>query len=74
MSTSTEIDRVIKGFYCTIFLCLHSWKNDKHFCVILFQEKDKKYMLSLDNLRVRDIEAGFMSKKHMFALFNIDNR
>ncbi len=31
-------------------------------------------MLSLDNMKVRDIEGGFMSKKHQFALFNIDNR
>lgn len=42
--------------------------------VFVLQEKDKKYMLSLDNIKVRDIEAGFMSRKHMFALFNIDQR
>jgi dynamin GTPase len=38
------------------------------------EEKDKKYMLSLDNIKVRDIEAGFMSRKHMVALFSTDQR
>ncbi|ELT92970.1 hypothetical protein CAPTEDRAFT_98909 [Capitella teleta] len=38
------------------------------------EEKDKKYMLALDNLKVQDIEGGFMSKKHMFALFNTETR
>ena len=31
-------------------------------------------MLSLDGLKIKDIEAGFMSKKHTFALFNPDQR
>ncbi|ESO04100.1 hypothetical protein HELRODRAFT_79668 [Helobdella robusta] len=38
------------------------------------EEKDKKYMLSLDNLKIRDIESGFMSRRCMFALFNVENR
>jgi dynamin GTPase len=38
------------------------------------EEKDKKYMLSLDNLKLRDIEAGFMSRRCMYALFNVENR
>ena len=38
------------------------------------QEKDKKYMLPLDGLKVRDIETGFMSKKSAFALFNAEAR
>jgi dynamin GTPase len=38
------------------------------------EEKDKKYMLSLDGLKVRDIEGGFMSRRCQFALFNVDNR
>jgi len=38
------------------------------------QEKEKKYMLSLDNLKLRDMEGGFMSRRYMFALFNVDNR
>ena len=44
------------------------------FPLLFFKEKEKKYMLSLDNLKVRDIEAGFMSRKHMFAIFNTDGR
>lgn len=31
-------------------------------------------MLSLDGLKLRDIEQGFMSRRHMFALFNPDGR
>ncbi|KAK3567626.1 hypothetical protein QTP86_020272 [Hemibagrus guttatus] len=38
------------------------------------EEKEKKYMLPLDNLKVRDVEKGFMSSKHMFAIFNTEQR
>lgn len=31
-------------------------------------------MLPLDNLKVRDVEKGFMSSKHIFAIFNIEQR
>lgn len=31
-------------------------------------------MLPLDGLKLRDIEQGFMSRKHTFALFNPDGR
>lgn len=39
-----------------------------------FQEKEKKYMLPVDNLKLRDVEKGFMSSKHVFALFNTEQR
>ena len=38
------------------------------------QERDKKYMLPLDNLKLRDMEAGFMSRRHMFAIYNPEGR
>lgn len=38
------------------------------------EEKEKKYMLPLDNLQIRDLEKGFMSSKHNFALFNTEQR
>ena len=38
------------------------------------QEKEKKYMLPLDNLKVRDIEKSFMSSKHIFCIFNTESR
>lgn len=44
-----------------------SWYKDD-------EEKDKKYMLPLDNLKIRDIEAGFMSRRCTFCLINSDNR
>ncbi|XP_041792105.1 dynamin 3a [Chelmon rostratus] len=38
------------------------------------EEKEKKYMLPLDNLRLRDVEKGFMSSKFVFAIFNTELR
>lgn len=31
-------------------------------------------MLPLDNLKLRDVEKGFMSSKHVFAIFNTEQR
>lgn len=42
-------------------------------CVPL-QEKEKKYMLPVDNLKLKDIEKSFMSSKHIFALFSTEHR
>ncbi|KAI3368964.1 hypothetical protein L3Q82_025929 [Scortum barcoo] len=36
------------------------------------EEKEKKYMLPLDNLKLRDVEKGFMSSKFVFAIFNTE--
>ncbi|XP_068193308.1 dynamin-2 isoform X5 [Antennarius striatus] len=44
-----------------------SWYKDE-------EEKEKKYMLPLDNLKIRDVEKGFMSTKHIFAIFNTEQR
>uniref|UniRef100_A0A8C7WMC0 Dynamin-2 n=1 Tax=Oryzias sinensis TaxID=183150 RepID=A0A8C7WMC0_9TELE len=44
-----------------------SWYKDE-------EEKEKKYMLPLDNLKIRDVEKGFMSSKHSFAIFNTEQR
>lgn len=63
-----------------------SWFKDE-------EEKDKKYMLPLDGLKIKvvivywllsfrlcgfvlfqDLESGFMSRRHTFALFNPDQR
>uniref|UniRef100_A0A3Q0S4J8 Dynamin GTPase n=1 Tax=Amphilophus citrinellus TaxID=61819 RepID=A0A3Q0S4J8_AMPCI len=38
------------------------------------EEKEKKYMLPLDNLKLRDVEKGFMSSKYVFAIFNTELR
>ncbi|ULT99086.1 hypothetical protein L3Y34_000435 [Caenorhabditis briggsae] len=45
---------------------LHWYKDD--------EEKEKKYMLPLDGIKLRDIESGFMSRQHKFALFYPDGR
>lgn len=44
------------------------------FCFPHPQEKEKKYMLPLDNLKVRDVEKSFMSSKHIFCIFNTESR
>ncbi|XP_055754171.1 dynamin-2 isoform X8 [Salvelinus fontinalis] len=44
-----------------------SWYKDE-------EEKEKKYMLPLDNLKLRDVEKGFMSTKHVFGVFNTESR
>ena len=41
---------------------------------MLVQEKDKKYMLPLDQLKLRDIESTFMSRRHMFAIYQSEGR
>lgn len=44
-----------------------SWYKDQ-------EEKDKKYMLPIDGLKIRDVEAGFMSRRNTFSLFYSDNK
>jgi len=44
-----------------------SWFKDK-------EEKEKKYMLPLDQLKLRDVESTFMSRRHMFSIFNDQGR
>lgn len=43
-----------------------SWYKDQ-------EEKDKKFMLPIDGLKIRDVEAGFMSRRNTFSLFYVDN-
>ncbi|CAL8074449.1 unnamed protein product [Calicophoron daubneyi] len=38
------------------------------------EEKEKRYVLLLDSLKIRDVETGFFGKKHVFALFYSDSR
>ncbi|XP_076316091.1 dynamin-like [Tachypleus tridentatus] len=44
-----------------------SWYKDE-------EERDKKYMLQLDGLKIKDIDPGFMCRRHTYALFNPDQR
>merc|ERR1712223_933311 len=44
-----------------------SWYKDE-------EEKDKKHMLPLDQLKLRDIESTFMSRRHMFAIYQSEGR
>ena len=41
-----------------------SWYTDE-------QEKDQKLMILLDNLRIKDLESGYItSRRHMFGIYN----
>ena len=42
--------------------------------MLRLQEKEKKYVLMLENIRIRDLEKGFISTKYGFALFNTEQR
>lgn len=38
------------------------------------QEKDKKFMIPLEGLKLRELESGFFNKKYKFAIVNPDSR
>jgi len=38
------------------------------------EEKEKKFMLPLEGLKLRDLESSFMSRGHMFAVYNPEGR
>uniref|UniRef100_A0A673IFS7 Dynamin n=1 Tax=Sinocyclocheilus rhinocerous TaxID=307959 RepID=A0A673IFS7_9TELE len=63
----TKSNRGAKEYWFVLTAENLSWYKDD-------EEKEKKYMLPLDNLKLRDIEKSFMSSKHVFALFNTEQR
>ncbi|KAM6953906.1 LOW QUALITY PROTEIN: dynamin-1 [Aplochiton taeniatus] len=56
-----------KEYWFTLTAETLSWYKDD-------EEKEKKYMMPLDNLKFKDMEKSFMSSKHMFAIFNTEHR
>ncbi|XP_041370304.1 dynamin-1-like isoform X3 [Gigantopelta aegis] len=56
-----------KDFWFILSAETLSWYKDE-------QEREKRYMLPLDGLRLRDQEGGFFSHKYMFVLFNPETR
>ena len=56
-----------KDFWFVLTTESLSWFKDE-------EEKDKKYMLQLDQLKIRDLESGLFSNRHSFALFNCDGK
>ena len=56
-----------KDFWFVLTTESLSWYKDE-------EEKDKKYMLPLDQLKIRDVESGLFSRRHTFALFSTDGR
>ena len=56
-----------KEFWFVLTTENFSWFRDA-------EETDKKYMLSLDQLKIRDVESGLFSKKNSFALFHSEGR
>ncbi|XP_022325964.2 dynamin-1-like isoform X4 [Crassostrea virginica] len=56
-----------KDFWFVLTAESISWYKDE-------EEKDKKFMISVENLRVRDVEAGILNKRPTFALYSSENR
>jgi dynamin GTPase len=56
-----------KDFWFVLTTESLSWFKDE-------EERDKKYMLQLDQLKIKDLETGLFSKRHSFALFTTDGR
>ncbi|KAL5012567.1 hypothetical protein ScPMuIL_011118 [Solemya velum] len=56
-----------KDFWFVLTAETLSWFKDQ-------EEKEKRYLLPLEQLVLRDMESGIFSHKHMFALFNGENR
>jgi len=56
-----------KDFWFVLTTESLSWFKDE-------DEREKRYMLQLDQLKIRDLESGLFSKRHSFALFNIDGK
>jgi len=45
------------------------------FVPFCWQEKEMKFRLALENLKLRDVDSGFMSRSSIkFALFNSETR
>ncbi|KAK6979488.1 dynamin-1 [Biomphalaria glabrata] len=56
-----------KDFWFVLTAESLSWYKDE-------EEKDKKYMLTLDGLKIKDNDQGFMTKKCGFSIFNPEAR
>lgn len=54
-----------KEFWFVLTTETLSWYKDD-------SEKEKKYMMPLDGLKLKDIESGIFSKRFAFALFNVE--
>ncbi|XP_041943728.1 dynamin-3 isoform X3 [Alosa sapidissima] len=78
-----ETEKVIRKGWLTINISIMKGGSKEYWFVLTAEslswykdeeEKEKKYMLPLDNLKIRDVEKGFMSTKHIFAIFNTEQR
>ena len=56
-----------KDFWFVLSTETLSWYKDE-------EEKDKKYLLQLEQLKIRDSEPGIFSKRHSFVLFTLEGR
>ncbi|XP_061636751.1 dynamin 3a isoform X4 [Phyllopteryx taeniolatus] len=65
--TINNVSIIAKDYWFILTAESLSWFKDN-------EETEKRYMLPLDNLKVRDVERGFMSSKFTFALFNSESR
>nr|XP_061834205.1 dynamin-3-like isoform X1 [Nerophis lumbriciformis] len=65
--TITNVSIIAKDYWFVLTAESLSWFKDN-------EETEKRYMLPLDNLKLRDVDKGFMSSKFAFAVFNTESR
>lgn len=63
----SRIKGVSKTFWFVLTTESLSWYKEE-------DERDKHFMLALDDLKLRDIEQGFMSRRNSYALVNPNGR
>lgn len=63
----SRIKGVSKTFWFVLTTESLSWYKEE-------DERDKHFMLALDDLKLRDIEQGFMSRRYSYALVNPNGR
>ena len=56
-----------KGLWFVLTAETLSWFSDD-------TEKEKKYMLPLEGLKLRDVEGGIFGKKFIFSIFNVEGK
>ncbi|XP_076143574.1 dynamin-2-like [Alosa pseudoharengus] len=78
-----ENDQVIRRGWLTINISIMKGGSKEYWFVLTpkslswykdNEEKDKSDMLPLNNLRIKDVEKGFMHTQHTFAVFNTEQR
>ena len=64
---SSKVKSILIIVLCRVSKALHIVSYD-------LQETEQKYLLKLDGLKLKDVEAGFFHKRVTIALFNPESQ